>query len=277
MKKTVYTLNINNYAPEIMKITMPLMKRWAEKIDADFHVITERKFPDFPEPYEKFQIRELSKQHGNDWNIFFDADALIHPDFWDVTALLSKEMTASNGSDFVPTRFAPDIYFKRDARWFIGKGNWCLIASDWCTDIWEPLDMTVKEAASRIYPVAWELAGKIDSKHLIDDFAVSRNIAKYGLKHILIPELSKQVGAPQNCLWHQYSMPLETKTHKTKQRVMAWAADAAFPKFIDEAQNQRMIALINNWVGNPDWNDYVSTSPELERVAETIRSWGIEI
>ncbi|HWB97853.1 MAG TPA: hypothetical protein VG672_14160 [Bryobacteraceae bacterium] len=46
IKKTVYTLNIGDYAPEICALTYPLMEAYARKIGADFHVIRERKFPD---------------------------------------------------------------------------------------------------------------------------------------------------------------------------------------------------------------------------------------
>lgn len=277
LKKTVYTLNIGDYAPEIMKLTMPLMKRWADKIGADFFTITERKFPEFPEPYEKFQIKELSKRHGNDWNIFFDADALIHPDFWDITEVIGKEMTCSNGSDFVHLRFKVDNYFRRDGRWLIGKGNWCLIASDWCTDIWEPLDMTPDEAAGHIHPIAWEAPGGVNPRHLIDDFAVTRNIVKYGLKHILIPELSAQVGAPQGYLWHEYSMTLEQKLKQMKQKLMSWAVYAAFPEFLDLEKTKEVLGMVMGWDGKIDWGNYLSINPEVKKVAEVIKSWGIEI
>ena len=76
MKKTLFTLNINNYEPDITALTFPLMKRYAEKIEADFHVITERKITttEFA-GLEKFQIYELGREMKNDWNIFVDPDA----------------------------------------------------------------------------------------------------------------------------------------------------------------------------------------------------------
>ena len=83
LKKTLYTLNIGNYGPEITALTYPYMRRYAEKIGADFFIITERKFPGWPVTFEKLQIYELSQQHANDWNIFCDGDCLIHPDLMD--------------------------------------------------------------------------------------------------------------------------------------------------------------------------------------------------
>lgn len=53
VKKTIYTLNIGDYAPEICALTYPLMQAYARKIGAEFHVIRERKFPDWPLDYEQ--------------------------------------------------------------------------------------------------------------------------------------------------------------------------------------------------------------------------------
>jgi hypothetical protein len=218
VKKTVYTLAVkddlgNDYEPEITAITFPLMKKWAKKIGADFYVIEDRKFKDMPPVYEKFQIYELGKEHGNDWNIFLDADTLIHPDFWDVTEMLNKDTTCSGySSDFSPIRFKPDKYFNRDGR-YIGKGNWCQIGSDWCLDLWKPLDdITPEEAYDNIYPTYQESSTVIERKHLIDDYLVSRNIARYGLKHTLISEIeaNRKVGCSGH-LWHQYLVPGEKK------------------------------------------------------------------
>lgn len=223
MKKTVYTLCVDNYAPEITEITFPLMKRYADKIRADFHVIDTRKFPDAPPVYEKFQIYELGKEAKNDWNLFFDADALIHPDFYDVTSIISKDTTVSNGTDFVPHRFRPNGYFLRDGR-MIGKGNWLGIASDWCLDYWHPLDIPFEEAIADIFPVLDEIAFGITPEHLIDDYTVSRNIARYGLKHVLIPEIEFP-GIRQGLLAHQYLMGIEQKVVYFHKTLKAWGLE----------------------------------------------------
>ena len=183
VKKVVFTLNVDNYLPDLTEITLPYLKGWADKIEADFHVISERKFPDMPVTYEKFQIWDLA--HGEfadrDWFIYLDLDALIHPDCADFTAALPKDTTCSHGTDFTPNRFRPDKYFLRDGRFF-GKGNWCAIFSDWCLDYYHPLDdITLAEAVSNIFPTQDERNFGITAEHLIDDWLVSRNISRYGL------------------------------------------------------------------------------------------------
>ena len=217
MKKTIYTLNVGDYAPKIREITYPLLKFYAKKIGAEFFEITERKYPDFPPVYEKFQIYELGKEHGNDWNIFIDADAMVHPEFPDVTSQLTKDTVCFHGKDFSPIRFRPDKYFLRDGR-NIGEGNWFAIASDWCLDLWHPLDdMTLVEALENIFPTMTELKTVVKRDHLIDDWLVSRNIARYGLKHIVMIDYFQQNLFTPDYLWHEYQMGIDQKVVLMKQ------------------------------------------------------------
>ena len=78
VKKTIYTVSIGDYAKSVTEITFPLLKNYARKIGADFHVIDAAKFKGFPGRYEKFQIYELGKLHQNDWNIYLDSDCLLY-------------------------------------------------------------------------------------------------------------------------------------------------------------------------------------------------------
>ena len=280
MKKTLYTLVVNNYAPNLTKLTLPLMKSYAKKIGADFHVINERKFTDFPCPYEKFQIKELAAKNGDEWSLFFDADALIHPDFWDPTEVVGKDTTISNGTDFTPVRFKADKYFKRDGR-FIGKGNWCMIASDWCTDIWSPLDdMTPDQAAGMITPTLAEYSTVVEPKHLIDDYTVSRNIARYGLKHVLIPELSEQKNARAGLLWHHYLVDITKKEYCMKKVILSWAISAMDPGLYYDPLIIKAKSVISDWDYNRsliDWEELLSIIPLGQKIADIIGKYGVEI
>jgi hypothetical protein len=224
--KEVFTLNIGNWAPEVTALTLPLLEAYAKRIGAGFHVIAERKFPDMPITYEKFQLFELTKQIKADWYIFWDADTLIHPNVPDFTPMLTKDTTcAAHASDFSPIRFYADKYFRRDGR-YIGKGNWCAIVSDWCTDYWHPLDdMSLEDALKCIEPSTEEqVSGVIEPHHLIDDWLVSRNIARFGLKHVLISQLlqSRGFGLEVAPLYHQYLVPPEKKAIMMKQVLTKW-------------------------------------------------------
>src|SRR5574343_1958808 len=192
MHKIVWTLNVDGYEPKITEITYPLIRYWAEKIGAEFQIISQRNFPEWPVTYEKLQIYELAKQEKSDWNIYIDSDAIIHPDTPDWTEILNKDTIAHHATDVSLIRWKYDKYFRRDNR-HIGSCNWCTIASDWCIDLWKPIDdLTPQEAINRIRPIVSENNGFVVPEHLIDDYALSRNIAKYGLKVIMLFNIIKE-------------------------------------------------------------------------------------
>jgi hypothetical protein len=225
IKKAIFTLDVDNFDKEITAITYPLIERYAQKIGAEFVVISERKFPDWPPVYEKIQIYELGQQMENDWNIYIDADALIHPDLYDLTVIIPKDTVLHHGNDFAPIRWRYDRFFLRDGR-HLGSGNWFTIASDWCIELWKPLDdLTLDEAKENIFPIQDEInAGVFDPSHLIDDYTLSRNIAKYGLKFAPLRKFMEQFGLPGggNYFYHNYLAPREGKIVEFKNVLRRW-------------------------------------------------------
>lgn len=227
MRKTIYLLNTGgNYAPELTALTYPHIEFYAEKIGAEIHLITERRFPDWPVVYEKLQIHELAAERGDDWSIYFDSDTLIHPELPDLTTLIAPDTVAHNGVDFAPIRWriGDDPYFRRDGR-HIGSCNWLAIASSWCRDLWRPLDdLSLQEAVERITVTVEERNCGIAPEHLIDDFALSRNIARFGLKFTTLMNLWKDLGgdAPPNFFHHEYTIPVEIKVEHITQAISEW-------------------------------------------------------
>lgn len=223
MKKTIYLLNVDDFEPEITNLTYPLIYGYADKIGANVYPITERVFPDMPVTYEKLQIFDLAKTHRNDWNIYIDSDALIHPECPDYTEFITKDVVMHHGVDLASIRWRYDNYFRRDGR-HIGSCNWFTIASDWCLDLWHPLDMSLEEALEYITPTPAEInSGVIDKEHLIDDFTLSRNIARYGLHVKTVIDLMKEVGLPgTNYFWHVYTVDRATKVTKMKEILAKW-------------------------------------------------------
>jgi hypothetical protein len=221
MKKTVFTLNIGDYEPRVRAITYPLLKYYAHKIGANFVEITNRKFPDWPVTYEKLQIFQLGRE--NDWNIYIDADALVHPDSPDWTVYLNRDTVAHWGADEATVRWRYDKYFLRHGQHW-GTGNWFTIGSDWCLDMWRPLEVTPEKAIDCIYPIHQELNTKITPAHLVDDYALSNNIARFGLKTIKLTDLRDtrpQLIGKAFCM-HWYMMDNDTKVSKLQSAVEAW-------------------------------------------------------
>lgn len=227
VKKAIFTLNVDNYAPEVTELTFPLLNAYAEKIGAHFHIITERKWPHFPPVYEKLQIYQLAQEMENDWNLYIDADALVSPTTPDLTTLLPKDTVLHNGNDFASIRWRYDRFFLRDGR-HIGSCNWFTMASDWCIELWKPLDdLTLSEATANIFPIPSEHnSGVMDPSHLIDDYTLSRNIAKYGLKFKTFIDIqNERYGHMGNFLWHIYAAPNEQKVVEMHKVLKAWGVE----------------------------------------------------
>ena len=218
----MFTLNVDgNYCPEITNFTYPLLKRYAEKIDAEFYIIKERKFPKFPIVYEKLQIFELGKQMKNDWNIYIDSDAIVHPEFFDPTEHVTKDIVLHNGNDLACNRWKMDNVFRKDGR-FIGSCNWFTIASDWCIDLWQPLDIPLEQALANIYPTVNEQRSIITREHLIDDYTLSRNIAKYGFHFTTVVSLLQKLDPKGEYMWHEYLWSEANKIERMKEVIKKW-------------------------------------------------------
>jgi hypothetical protein len=220
LTKIVWTLDIGNYAPEIKALTHPLLRLYARKIGAEFYPITERRFPGWPMMYEKLQIYKLG--YVSDWNIYIDSDCVVHPDMWDPTEHLTKDMVCQNGCDLVSTRWKPDDIFRRDGR-HISSCNWFTCASNWCLDLWRPLDMKLDEALQHIFPSNEETnSGFCDRGHLIDDFALSHNIARFGLKYTTLTKLQAEREDKGVYLYHDYKISNAEKLRRIKQVIENW-------------------------------------------------------
>lgn len=223
VKKTIFLLNINNFSMDVTDITYPLIEYYAKKIGAEIRRITERKFPDFPVTYEKLQIYELAKGMDSDWFIYIDSDTLIHPNAIDFTLYMSKNSVAHNAVDIASIRWRYDRFFTRDGR-DIGSCNWFTIASNLCIELWKPLDdLTPEEALNNIFPTVSEVNTIIDKSHLIDDYVLSRNIAKYGLKVTTCQQILEKLGRKEwSFFWHQYTIDVKTKVEEMQKILETW-------------------------------------------------------
>ena len=107
--------------------------------------------------------------------------------------------------------------------------------------LWRPLDdLTFEEALERITPTVkernpsvWEvdadgkqvLGGSvvITPEHLVSDYAVSRNIARFGLKVTTLNGLWKDLGLEDAGFFHhEYTVSVEKKIEHVRQTIEKW-------------------------------------------------------
>lgn len=166
--KIIHTLNIDNYFPELTELTLPKIKEYCVKVGAELNIITERKYPDYPVTYEKLQIFEFGKDAR--WNALFDLDLLISKDAPDI---FSGDPSRVYFQQSFPANsfFNIDKYFMRDGR-NIGIAAYILVSSNLTHDLWEPLNID--------YNISKNFVRR---QHIIDEYCLSRNLAKYGFKY----------------------------------------------------------------------------------------------
>jgi len=172
VSKCIHVVNIGNYLPDVWSVTGPMIKRYADRIGADFNVITERKYSDWNILYEKLQVHKFGRDY--DWNLLLDVDVMVHPSFPDFTTLCHSYHVGFNdnfhASEFFDTE--RNIYFKRDGR-NVGIATNAVITCKHTHDLWRPLDYTATAAKSFL----------LHSKSHVDEFALSENLARFGLKY----------------------------------------------------------------------------------------------
>lgn len=227
--KTIFLLNINDFAPEITRLTYPLIKYYAERIGAHIHVIQERQFPEWPVTYEKLQIHKLAREIGSDWNLYVDSDTLIHPDCPDFTIYLPKGTVSFHMQDVSHVRFGTNEYSLRDGR-YIAPGNWFMIASDLCLDLWRPLECSPRQAVAQIHPTANEMLHGITPEHLVDDYALSQNIARFGLTFRSLVSIYKEYGF-QEYLYHEYTLNEKEKAEKLAHIIAEWKVEEYLERY----------------------------------------------
>lgn len=241
MRLSLYTLNVNDYEPAITALTYPLMQRFAKKIGATWRVITERRFPAWPIVYEKLQIHDLIVANRDDWAWYIDGDALIHPDMFNVVDHLTPDTVCHHGIDMAGNRWRYDDYFRRSQSRHVGSCNWNTCASAWCRDLWRPLDdLTPAQAVENIFPIQAEVATVITREHLVDDYALSRNIARFGLKVTSILKITRDLGDAGSYFWHQY-------TATTQQKLHGWIDESAKCPENPEGRMAGMYETLKRW------------------------------
>ncbi len=190
MKINVFTLDVDNFEQEVIKITFPLIESYAKKIGANFVRITERKFPSFNRLYEIMQIHELGKD--SDWNIFIDPTVIVREGMIDMTKECPSDTVGHWGVYGAESWYYKDDVFKKDER-DIAFPDFMVCVPRACHDLWKPAELP--------YEVAIVYAGR---DHWIAEWNLSRNLAINGYKEITFKSPERINGEQHDMSCYQY-------------------------------------------------------------------------
>lgn len=209
------------------------MSMWANKIDADFKILTERKFPQYAISVEKFQMKEYLKDY--DWVYFLDADLLIHPDTIDMSLYLEKDVLLHWSWLSLSTKYKNNKIFERDDR-RLGLASTFLCVSNWMEDFFD-LDMefkTQEEISKQIIMLKEEqnFAKLVSDNHTwlgegwySDEFILAYNLCKYGLKAMAIKDFFQELYIDPkkiNCFAHEYLWTIPQKEKMLVETIYNW-------------------------------------------------------
>lgn len=213
MKKTIFTLDVGDYEPEITEITFPFMRFYANKIGADFVVLKERRFPEWPILFEEFQIRDHFD--GLDWAIFMDADTFVHPECIDYTMYIPEGTVCPAKADMGASIHHDETLVKGGS---VRLGGFLTIAPKECFGIWDLPEESLEEILEKCTPTMWEARHGMNPRHMPEEFVLSRNIAKYGYKVMPSDKINAQLGLPgTSWFWHKHVIPNAQKVHELKE------------------------------------------------------------
>ena len=196
MKKLLVTLNINDYDKEITNLTFPFMKEYAKNIGADFHIIKERKFTDFPLMLEEFQMYEFAETY--DWIIFLDGDCLINPKGVDLTTLVEEDRVLIAKFNSPTHHYHPDnIEGKYNLKYyapffflvFHKNSKDCVKPYQNPYDYYEYINLKSTHPEMETYmKIRTHLSEKEIKDTLIDEFLLTLNLHRYNIKTASLQE-----------------------------------------------------------------------------------------
>jgi len=171
MKICIHVVNVDDYFPELFELTSKTVEKYADKIGADINIIKERLHPNLPPMIEKLQVYDYGMNY--DWNLMMDADILVHPNTYNPFINFDPRVVGNKDEYKASNQLRLDKYFIRDGR-NLGLSG-CLLATSRLThDVWEfPNDLTEEDILNNIHA----------PRKCVDEYIISRNLAKYGIKH----------------------------------------------------------------------------------------------
>lgn len=217
---------------ELAHLTLPAIKEYANKCDADLILLTKRAFdPAAPIYLEKFQTLNAWK-NGYQWALTVDLDACINwRDMPVVWSAISKSVVFNFGRDFAPVRFRfpgeHARYYERCSSGSKGFGccTWFVAASELTgPDLWEfptywPDFISNHSKYVNLSQTEYNCGLAEKGQCLLDDYSLSVSVHKYGLDICSMRDIIQKIpwlasGPPLAV--HSHLLPIQRKIDLAK-------------------------------------------------------------
>ena len=104
--------------------------------------------------------------------------------------------------------------------------------------------MTPAEAMNNIFPITDEINNEVfDSSHLVDDYALSRNIAQFGLKFTTVKQICAAREDKANYFWHAYTIGVAEKLRQIKDVLRQMRVESFVKALQLKYQKKEMVAV----------------------------------
>ena len=88
--------------------------------------------------------------------------------------------------------------------------------------VYEKTRKRFEQAVQNIQPTQNERMCGVTADHLIDDYTMSRNIAKYGLRFTTFFGIMQDLKHTGEYFWHQYLVPVDEKVKQINEVLIRW-------------------------------------------------------
>ena len=211
LKRKLHVVYINDFFPELWKLTLPSIEAYADKHGYELNIISKRKFPEWHINYEKMQVYEDGMDC--DVNLLVDADILIHPQYPDLLGLCPPNWISVMDAYYASEKLLLNKDFLRDGR-DMGIASNFVFSGALTHDLYKPLEITPEEGRE----ITLFREGDID------EYCLSKNMARYGIKYCGVvahtnPKITEKL---KQLIVHTGTGNREYALHLAQQTVEKW-------------------------------------------------------
>lgn len=260
MDQAIVTLTIGDKFQRMAELTHPTIKRYADRIGADFVVISERKWPEYHIDYEKFQFRNLLLKY--DRIHFIDTDCIVREDCPNLFQIVKPtEFGAFCEGTFIPERMQALEYIAK-----LSGQQIQMNLNNWRGEYWNAGMMVISTLHQRLFtmlPTDSKVEG-FGAQSWLNLLLINNKVAVKGIdyKFNRMTVMDAFTGEPRHASWIIHyagcPMPEEFLLNTIREDLKVWESSAPEYKF-----KRNVCVQVGGGIG-----DVVDLEPVVRYVAD---------